>query len=173
VFDFDHGEIAALLDKTTPACRKLLERARENVAQARRTLKASREEQQRLLRAFLEAASNGDVEGLASILAEDATFVADGGANGIRLGTVRNIPRPVHGGRRVAMVVAALTRNAPALTRRECELNGQPAVVAFMGDRPTFAILLAVADGKIVSVFVHADPDRLSHLAHGDATRAH
>ena len=165
VFDFEHEEIASLLDKTAPACRKLLERARENVARARRTLKTSRQEQQRLLRAFLEAASRGDVDALASLLAEDATFVADGGAHGVRVGNVRNVPRPIRGGRRVAMVVAALTRNAPAgMTRRECELNGQPAMVAVMNDRPVLAILLAVADGRIESVFVHADPERLSHL---------
>jgi RNA polymerase sigma-70 factor (ECF subfamily) len=169
VFDFDHGEIAALLDKTAPACRKLLSRARENVERAKRTLKTSRDEQLRLLRAFLRAATDGDVDALASILAEDATFVADGGAHGVRVGGVRNIPRPVMGGRRVAMVVAALSRNSSqALERRECELNGQPAVIAVMNGRPVFAILLAVADGKIESVFVHADPDRLSHVATDD-----
>ena len=32
VFDFDHGEIAALVGKSTAACRKLLERAREHIA---------------------------------------------------------------------------------------------------------------------------------------------
>src|SRR5258708_6699963 len=49
VFDFDYNEIAALVEKSEPACRKLLERARENVTTEKRLFSASREAHERLL----------------------------------------------------------------------------------------------------------------------------
>lgn len=56
VFDFDYPEIAALVGKTEPACRKLLERARQNVVAEKRLFSASPEAHQRLLAAFTQAA---------------------------------------------------------------------------------------------------------------------
>src|SRR5215470_1662854 len=40
-FEFNHDEIAALMGKTPPACRKLLERARRGLREGRRMLEAS------------------------------------------------------------------------------------------------------------------------------------
>src|SRR5207237_6499737 len=57
VFEFDYSEIAALVDRTEAACRKLLERARDNVAKEKRLFAASPEAHRRLLTAFHQAAS--------------------------------------------------------------------------------------------------------------------
>src|SRR6266849_903512 len=97
VFDFSHGEIAELLGKSDAACRQLLARAKQNVAAERRALTASSGEHRRLLRAFLKAASAGDVQDLKTLLADDAVMIADGGAAGVRVRGVRNLPRPLHG----------------------------------------------------------------------------
>jgi hypothetical protein len=59
VFDFEYGEIADLVGKSEPACRKLLDRARQNVAAEKRLFSTSPEEHGRLLAAFTEAASAG------------------------------------------------------------------------------------------------------------------
>ena len=63
VFDFDYEEIAALVGKSEPACRKLLERARQHVAAEKPLFAASPEEHRRLLGAFTEAASAGNIDG--------------------------------------------------------------------------------------------------------------
>jgi RNA polymerase sigma factor (sigma-70 family) len=76
VFDFDYKDISALVGKNEPACRKLLERARENVAKDNRLFSASPETHQRLLTAFTQAA--GDLDALVSMLAEDAVMITDG-----------------------------------------------------------------------------------------------
>ena len=86
VFDFDYKDISALVGKNEPACRKLLERARENVAKDKRLFSASPETHQRLLTAFTQAAAAGDIDALASMLAEDAVMITDGGAEGRRAG---------------------------------------------------------------------------------------
>ncbi|HEY8089254.1 MAG TPA: sigma-70 family RNA polymerase sigma factor, partial [Polyangiaceae bacterium] len=97
VFDFDHGEIAALVDRSEAACRQLLKRARENVAAEKRVLEASPEEHRRLLTAFVAALQAGDLQGLTKLLADDAVVIADGGPQGVRIGRVRTLPRPLTG----------------------------------------------------------------------------
>jgi RNA polymerase sigma-70 factor (ECF subfamily) len=164
VFDFDHDEVASLLEKTTLACRQLLSRARRHVATERRSFSASREEHLRLLRAFLAASRDGNVDAIAALLADDAVLIADGGSAGVTIDGVRNLPRPVSGARRVAAAIVALSRHGAALERREWTVNSQPALVAFLNGLPVFVVLLAVKRGQIGSVFIHADPARLSHI---------
>src|SRR5262249_51156784 len=112
VFDFPHQEIAALVRRSPAACRKLLERARQKVAEGRRTFTASPEEHRRLLAAFLRAASAGDVAALVDLLAADAVLITDGGPEGRVVGRFRNLRRPLQGATRIAAFVAAATRAA-------------------------------------------------------------
>ena len=165
VFDFDHQEIADLVDSNAPASRKLLERARRSIATERRMLSASPEEHRRLLQSFLHAASAGDIQSLVELLADDAILITDGGAEGRTVGRQRNLPRPLQGAARIAAFVAAATANTSGTLRVEQhELNGQPAIVFWTGEQPFAALLLAVADGKVQRVFFHADPHRLRYL---------
>jgi RNA polymerase sigma-70 factor (ECF subfamily) len=163
VFDIPHEEIAELVSRRPAACRKLLERARQRVAAGRRLITASREEHQRLLDAFLRAASAGDVGALTDLLAADAVLITDGGPEGRVFKGVRNLRRPLEGAEHVAAFVAATGRRAGLAVERR-ELNGQPALVFYRDDGPFAAVLLAVAEGKIQRIFFHADPSHLRHL---------
>lgn len=167
VFDFDHGAIAGLVGKTAPACRKLLERARQSVAEERRALTTSPDEHRRLLQAFLRAATVGDTETLVGLLADDAFMITDGGPDGVKDNRgVGNLPAPLGGSARIAaFVIGARQRNGGALRLEQRMLNGQPAIVLVRDERPFAALMLAVADGKITRVFFHADPTRLGHLS--------
>jgi RNA polymerase sigma-70 factor (ECF subfamily) len=171
VFEFDHADIGALVGKSEPACRKLLERARRSIAEERRTIAASADEHRRLLFAFLAAATAGDTAALVALLAEDAVMISDGGPGGVTIGGFRNLARPLEGAARIAAFVASSSRrNGASLCAEERLLNGRPAVVFHRGDEPFAALLLAVADGKIRRVFFHADLARLTHLE-ADADR--
>jgi len=72
VFDFGYGEIADLVGKSEPACRKLLERSRENVTAEKRLFSAPPETHRRLLRAFTQAASAGDLDSLVAMRRKQA-----------------------------------------------------------------------------------------------------
>jgi RNA polymerase sigma-70 factor (ECF subfamily) len=163
VFDFDYKEIAALVGKTEAACRKLLERARQNVATEKRLFSASPEAHGRLLTAFTEAASAGDLDALVAMLAEDAVLITDGGSEGRRVGAIRNLQAPLKGAARIAAFVAATARSSD-LKSEVHELNGQPALVFYDDKAPFAALLLAVADNRIHRVFFHADLRRLRYL---------
>ena len=171
VFDFAHEEIATLVSRTPAACRKLLERARQKIAAGRRLIRASREEHQQLLDAFLRAASAGDVAALTNLLAADAVLITDGGPDGRVFRGIRNLRRPLQGAGRVAAFVVATSRRAQ-LDVEPRELNGQPALVFYRDERPFAAVLLAVAEGQIQRVFFQADPARLGHLGPRRAERA-
>jgi RNA polymerase sigma-70 factor (ECF subfamily) len=164
VFDLEYPEIADLLHKSEPACRQLVTRARANVMAERRTLHASRDEHQRLLRAFARALAHGDHQALFAILAEDATLVVDAGPRGRRLGRIRNVGRPVVGARKVVAFLTAIGREGLAGGLVEHELNGQPAIIRVVDGKPVSATLLSIANGKILQAFVQTDMSRLAHL---------
>ena len=166
VFDFGHAEIAALVGKSEPACRKLLERARENVAVEKRLLSTSREEHRRLLAAFMEAATAGDVGALVAILARDAVLITDGGPEGRRAAGLRNLQVPLHGAAGIAAFVAASRRAAGRPPRRGARAQAaSPAIALYDGDTPSGAILLGTWRTALIHrVFFHADTARLRHL---------
>ena len=163
VFDFEYSEIARLVDKSEATCRKLLERARENIVAEKRLFAASPEAHRRLLTAFTQAASEGDIDRLVGILAEDAVMITDGGPGGRRVGGVHNLSAPLQGARKIAMFVSATARSADLETEMR-ELNGQPALVFYDEGSPFAVLLLGVADGRIHRVYFHADLDRLNHI---------
>jgi RNA polymerase sigma-70 factor, ECF subfamily len=167
VFDFDYKEIGALVGKSEAACRKLLERARQNVATEKRLFSASPEAHRRLLEAFARAAGAGDLDALAAMLAEDAVMITDGGPGGRRVGGIRNLQAPLQGAAKIAAFVAATARSSD-LTVEIHELNGQPALVFYEEDAPFAALLLAVADDRINRVFFHGDVLRLRYLGPRD-----
>jgi RNA polymerase sigma-70 factor, ECF subfamily len=164
VFDFDYGEIAALVDRSESACRKLLERARQNVATEKRFFSASPEVHRRLLTAFRQAATTGDIDGLVAMLAEDAVLITDGGPEGRRVGGIRNLRKPLQGARNVAAFVVAVSARGSNLRAEIHELNGQPGLVFYDQDASFSALLFGVADGRIHRVFFHADVARLRYL---------
>ncbi|MDB4956956.1 MAG: polymerase, sigma-24 subunit, subfamily [Myxococcales bacterium] len=163
VFDMTHAEIAKVLDKTEAASRQVLKRAKQGVTEAREVVAASHDDHRRMLRAFAEASRTGNVAALTALLAEDAVLITDGGRSGVRVGRVRNLNRPFRGAKKIASVVARSWQAAPEETR-EYVLNGQPAIVAFRDGRPFAALFLAIANGKIVQIFIQADRDRLGRI---------
>jgi RNA polymerase sigma-70 factor, ECF subfamily len=56
VFDFDYSGIASIVDKTEANCRQIGRRARARVGEPVRRYRATREEEDELLRAFVRAA---------------------------------------------------------------------------------------------------------------------
>ncbi len=103
-FDCGYDEIAAALNKTEPACRKLVSRARERVRTGRPRFETDRDQQQRVVSAFLAAAQAGDAAAMKSLLTADAIVYSDGG------GKVRAALRPLVGPDDAIMVLVNVAR---------------------------------------------------------------
>jgi RNA polymerase sigma-70 factor (ECF subfamily) len=160
VFKLGHADVAELLGAGEAHCRQLHHRAREDVAVARKMLATRREERNRLLAAALDAAEAGETLRILATLADDPVLIADGFAADVDCPQARGQPKAVSGRDRVAAVVAALGRRRPRghLRRRECSLNGEPAIVVLRDGQAYAALLASVTDAKISQIFVHGDP---------------
>jgi len=165
VFGCTHAEVAAHLGKSELASRKLLSRAKRELAEARRALPATPEVHARLVKEFVVAARTGDLEALVGLLVEDVELTVDAGQEGATFGGARNLPGPLRGRARVAAFVASVgPRGAAGLDVAQCQLNGTPAVVVSRDGSPFAAIVVGARGTRIHSVWIQADPAKLATL---------
>ena len=105
VFDYEYAGIAEIVDRDEAACRQIFSRARKDLANDQRRFQTSPAAHHRILLSFMQAASEGDMHGLTSVLSEDVVLWADGG------GKVRGAAtRPVHGRDAVATFLISSRR---------------------------------------------------------------
>src|SRR3954447_20949213 len=77
VFDYGYEEIAEIVGRSRDNCRQLALRARRHVEAQRQRFHPPREAREALAAPFFAAIRDGDLEGLVSLLAEDATATGD------------------------------------------------------------------------------------------------
>ena len=157
VFGYEYGEIAALVGKSEANCRQICRRARASIAARRPRFESSPEDEERLLRGFLKACTEGDMDDLVSMLSEDVTLYSDGG------GKARAARNPIHGAEKVARFFAGILSKAPPefLVRR-ATVNGRPGLIGYFGDgRPHSVTTLDVVGGSIRAVHLVVNPDKL------------
>jgi len=156
VFAVPFGEIAPIVGRSSAAARQLASRARRRV-QGAPVPDTDLDGQWEVVDAFLAASRDGDFERLLATLDPDVVLRSDGGVARPNLDSV------LHGAEAVASGAMAFRRFAETATR--ALVNGIPGGVAWTPDGHPFAVLsLTVAGGRIVSIDVLADPDRLSRL---------
>lgn len=160
VFDYEYSEIALTLDHSEASCRQILRRAKRHVEEARPRFNAPLQQREQLLRRFLDAASNGNLDGLEALLSSDVVFHSDGG------GKAAAVPNLVHGPDHVARVVlGGLKKLVPRnLVSRVTEINGQPGVVGYVNGRPFSVLTLDIADGFIRNIYIVTNPEKLARL---------
>jgi RNA polymerase sigma-70 factor (ECF subfamily) len=159
VFGYGYGEIARTLERSEPACRQLVSRARRRIGDRRKRFDADREQSRELTRRFVVACGTGDVEGLMSLLAEDVIVWTDGG------GQAKSAPRPVVGPWRSARFLIHVAKGvAPGTTIREVVLNGQIGLVFESAGEITSAVVVDVIEGLIAGIRVVANPAKLASL---------
>src|SRR4051812_25659791 len=79
VFHYDFAEIAPIVERSADNCRQIAVRARKHVTAHRPRFAASPEEGAQLADRFVAALTEGDVDGLVSLLAADVVVTGDGG----------------------------------------------------------------------------------------------
>jgi RNA polymerase sigma-70 factor (ECF subfamily) len=156
-FGFEFPTIAAVLDTTPAAARKLASRARAKVTQPPPEDRLTDWE---VVDAFMAAARNGDFERLLRLLAPDAVVTADDAA--VLVGT----PRRIEGRGEVAAFFNG---------------SAHSALPVFVGDRPGSAWFhlgeakvvfdFAVNDSVVVAITFRAAPDTLSQVVRRDGGR--
>jgi RNA polymerase sigma-70 factor (ECF subfamily) len=160
VFGFDYDEIASAVGKSVPTVRQVAHRAREHVqARRRRFEPVNPQQNEQIATQFLAAAATGDTAKLMTMLAPDATWIADGG------GKASAARRPVVGADKVAAVVIALVRRGvPDMRIEMVTANGAPAVIFYSGDRLEGVITIEIIGGIVTNFYAMRNPDKLAAL---------
>jgi RNA polymerase sigma-70 factor, ECF subfamily len=156
VFGVPFLEIAPIVGRSPAAVRQLASRARRRVRGAP-VPDTDLDGQWAVVDAFLAASRGGDFERLLAVLDPEVVLRSDGGAARPDLASV------VRGAAAVAPRALSFRRLAETATR--ALVNGIPGGVTWTPDGRPFAVVsVTVAGGRVVSIDVLADPDRLSRL---------
>ncbi|MFJ5265379.1 RNA polymerase sigma-70 factor [Streptomyces sp. NPDC088387] len=159
-FGFPFAEIATMLDRGEPAVRQLAARARKHVDERRPRYEVDPVRRRELTERFLAAAAEGDLDGLMELLAPDVRLVGDSG--GKAKAPVRVMESADHVGRFIA---GAARKGIADVSFRVLELNAGPAILVLSGGKPDAVFQVDVTDGRIQSVYIMRNPDKLRFLA--------
>lgn len=162
VFGYEFAEIASIVDRSVENCRQIAVRARRHVREHRPRFEPSREERDRLASRLIAAMSEGDLDGLVSVLAADVTVSGDNG------GVPPMWTRPIVGRDKVARLLLGLgaqMRGLPGVWVEQVDVNGQPGACVRDGDgRLVNVFTFEIADGAVQRVRSVISRDKLRHL---------
>ena len=161
VFGYSFEEVGDVVGRTPAAARQLASRARRHVVEQRPRQSGTAEEQRRAVEAFAVAADGGDLDALLAVLDPDVVMRSDGG------GRVRAARKPLVGADRVSRALVAMGRKFAGQSQmRPAQINGQPGLVAVNRVDGQISVLAFTVDaGRITTIHIQRNPDKLAHLA--------
>lgn len=161
VFDYDYGSVSDIIQKSEANCRKIAQRARDHLREKRPGFERKPEIHHQLVNSFIEAIKDGNLSQMESLLAEEAILYSDGG------GKVTAARKPVAGAKKIAKFMVGIQKGIPASTNwwtEYREVNGEPGMLVWMEGELNNVWSFHVEKGKIRSIYVVLNPDKLEHL---------
>jgi len=156
VFGYGYDEVADTLERTEPAARQLVSRARRAVREGNVRYEPDPQRRAAVSEAFAVACAGG-VDDLVAVLAEDVVMLTDGG------GIAQAARKPIVGALRCAKAIVALRENSMRNpTIRNVSVNGTPGAIIFEDGEPTSVMGIDVADGRVVAIHVVRHPEKLA-----------
>ncbi|HEY0070065.1 MAG TPA: RNA polymerase sigma-70 factor [Chloroflexia bacterium] len=161
VFDYEYAEIARIVNKSEANCRQMVRRAQQHLAERRPRFSATPEQREQLTRTFMQTCTNGDMDGLLSLLTQDIVLYSDGG------GKVQAALKPIYGPDKVARFIFGVLSKLPPgadFAVKTASVNGQPGIVTYLDDEPNTVVSLDIAEGRIQGIYITVNPDKLQHI---------
>ena len=164
-FDLGFEDISRLVDATSASCRQRYRRAKSHIAGQERFDRSRTEgsnAQRHVLEQLLLAVAERDFESLVSLFAEDCVAYADVG------GVVSAAIRPITDPDRIARVTLHLVEKLDSqgdIDYRWVSLNGGTGVLVTLAGELHSTLQVDVADGRIRTLYIVRNPERLAHLA--------
>ncbi len=160
VFAMNYDEVAASLEISETACRKLVSRARTNLRKTQSTQSVPKNRQEELVTAFKAAITEGSLTKLTGLLSREASLSADSG------GKVIAIRQTLEGSDAVLSFITEVL--SPAWQGAEIvasELNSGLALIIRDAGKTIAAVSFAYDDDFNASrVFIMRNPDKLARL---------
>lgn len=156
-FGFPYGEIAEALDRNEAAVRQLAGRARRHVEEGTPRFEVDPEQRRDLTEKFLTASTGGDLRQLLALLAPDVRLIGDSG------GKAKAPLRVLETADKVGRFLFAVSHQpSPEPELVVTEVNGGPALLLLSRGRPDTVVSLDVVDGRIRSIYIVRNPDKLT-----------
>ena len=155
VFAVPFDQIAPIVERSPEATRKLASRARRRIQDAAPHPDSDMAAQHAVVDAFFAAGRAGDFDRLVTVLDPDVSLRGDFGPGPVGLRSVRG-----------AAAVAGLARGyaAPEREVRSAAVNGAAGAVIFVAGEPTAVMGFVVRGGRIATIDVLADPERIARV---------
>jgi len=159
-FAFDYCDIASVVDRSEENCRQILRRAREAIAAKESIAQTDRQQNQRMVSEFLNAAETGELEPLLKLLSGEAALARDAGD------LSKPVPPLIHD----RGILFQTLGNALAQMRNASDrfvlfpIGHDYAYVARCGITAKGAILLRVIEQKVAAVRLVSCPALLHQL---------
>lgn len=163
-FGYEYADIAAILDKSEPACRKIFSRAAAKIGhrpdeENEPALDASIEQ---FVDSFAQAIDTGRFAPFIRLLTDDAVMLSDGG------GLVRAALNPITSRERIAAFFAGIAAKGSLVGRlHRVTISGQPGLLLQRDGAPPFAFAFEpTADyGAVRAVYLVSNPEKLTRVA--------
>lgn len=156
VFDHSYSNISRILDRTEAAARQMVRRARVRVRTERARFEVSPDVIDGLFDRFLSALHDDDEHALLALFSPDATFTSDGG------GKVSAARRVIRGAERIVRLLRGIdTKYDRPFSYGKTLLNGQPAVLQYIGSRLFSANFIATDGERITAMYRLMNPEKL------------
>jgi len=159
---FEYADIAEIVGKSEPNCRKLISRARGKMGIGAEAPIHPEAASADWVRRFVEALAHDQVDSVVSMLAEDVVLVSDGG------GKAFAAVHPIEARDRVLRFLIGLTRKASYIAgdfqAEMAEINGQTGIVVRSGEVIDTVVLIHVERNAIRNLYLVRNPDKLAHI---------
>lgn len=161
VFDYDYAAIAKIVNKSEANCRRYYHLAKEYLVERRPRFEPISGDQTKLVQHFLQAISEGDIEGLTHVLAEDIVIYADGG------GKVPVAATPQRGHDAVIRLMLGIFRWRTKDMRLELhDVNGMISLTVWQAGIAMMVMSFEIVDHKITCIRGVVNPDKLVFMSH-------
>ena len=159
IFEMSYADVAASLDMSEPACRKLVSRAKARIGDDQVRYQPPRERQEELLAAFEDAIRTGRPGDLAAMLASDVRLTADGG------GKVAAAAGVMEGESVLAFLTERLSEWWAAYEWSFTELNGARGLILKQEGKIVATVSFAFdRSDRVTDIFIVRNPDKLAGL---------
>lgn len=160
VFEYDYPEISQIVSRSEAACRQVVHRAKERVALRKNRFTPDPRQHENVVREFMAACREGDVNKLLGVLKEDITLYSDGG------GKVSASPHPVEGFAKVARFVIGVSKlSTSGGDFRFAVLNGHLGLLRYWEGQLVQTTIFEMDGDRIQNLYIMRNPDKLKHLA--------
>lgn len=159
-FDYEHDEIAEILEISIDNSRQLLKRAKKKLKLRKPNIITSSKKDRKYLEKYVETIRKGDVKTLEQMLSGEVQVLADGGS---KLNVVAQMTSGIEN--TVKLMTYLYEYYQKDFEIKIEEINHQSALLFYKGTTLINCQIFELnVDGKIANIFSVVDPDKLMRI---------